>query len=82
MGELAKLEVDQHVAAQQAVVEHQIDEKVVVAKAESLLPGLEQEAFAQFEQKPLDLVDDRSLKVRFGIPGLFVQAEKLPPAAL
>jgi hypothetical protein len=72
VGELADLEVDQHVAAQQTVVEHQIDEEVLLVKGEAFLPGLEQEAFAQFEQEVFDLVDDGRFQVGFGIPGLLI----------
>ena len=46
-------------------------------KGEPLLPGLEQEAFAQFQQESLDLADDGPFQVGFGIAGLFGQAEEL-----
>jgi hypothetical protein len=46
MGELAEFEIDEHVAAQQAVVEDQVHEEVVFLESESLLPRLEQESLA------------------------------------
>ncbi len=60
-----------------AVVEHEIDEEMLAVKGEPLLPGLEQEAFAQFQQESLDLVDDGPFQVGFGIAGLFGRAEEL-----
>ena len=42
--ELADFEVDQHIAAQQAVVEHQVYKEVAVVKAEALLARLKQRA--------------------------------------
>ena len=81
VGELADLEVDQHIAAQQAVVENQIDEKMVVVKGKALLTGFKQKALAQLQQKMLDLADDGGLQVGLGIPGLFRQAQKLQVTA-
>ena len=63
-------------AGQQAVVENQIDEKMVVAKGEALLPGFKQKALAQRQQKMRGLADDGALQVGLGIPGLFGQAQK------
>jgi len=77
VGELADFQVDQHMAAQQAVVDNQIDEKMVAVKGEALLPGFKQKALAQRQQKMLDLADDGALQAGLGIPGLFGQAQKL-----
>lgn len=63
MGELADFQVDQHIGAQQAVVENQIDEKMVVVKGKALLPVLKQKALTQLQQKMLDLADDGALQV-------------------
>ena len=41
MGELVALEVDEDVAAQQAVLEDEIDEEVIVVEGEAFLAGLE-----------------------------------------
>ena len=50
---------------------------MLAVKGEPLLPGLEQEALAQFQQESLELADDRPFQVGFGIAGLFGQAEEL-----
>ena len=54
MGQLAALEVDQHVAPQQAVVEYGIDREGDVVEAEALLARLEYRALAEFRQKLLE----------------------------
>ena len=76
MAELVELEVDEHIAAQQAVVEDEIDEEVVLVEGEALLAGLEEKALAQFEQEVFELVDDGGFQVGFGIARLFVEAEE------
>jgi hypothetical protein len=70
MGELVELEVDDDVAAEEAVVEDQIDEVVVFIEGEALLAGLEEEAFAEFEEEVLEAVDDGLLEVGLGVAGL------------
>ena len=77
VGDLADLQIDQHVAAQQAIVEDQIDEEMFFLEGEALLPGLEEEAFAQFQQEALDLADDGGFEVGFGIAAALVQPEEL-----
>ena len=77
MGQLPGLEVDQHVAPQEAVVEHQVDEKVTVIEAETLLACLEEEALSQLQQKLLKSVDDRGFQVAFGVGGPLLQAQEL-----
>ena len=47
MGELVELEVNDHVAAQQTVVEDEIDEEVVLVEGEALLAGLEEKALCR-----------------------------------
>ena len=68
--ELANLEVDQHLATQQAVVKHQIHKEMVVGKGETLLARLKQKALAQLQQEVFDLIDDGGFKVRLRKPGL------------
>lgn len=51
MRELADFEIYQHIAAQQAVIKNQIDEKCSLAKVEALLPGFKKKALAQRQQK-------------------------------
>ena len=58
MGDLADLQIEQDIASQQAVIENQIHEEVVFVEGEALLPRLEEEAFAHFQQKMLGLADD------------------------
>ena len=48
MGELFKFQVDDEVAAQEAVVEDEIEKVVVAVEGEPLLTGLEEKAFAEF----------------------------------
>lgn len=77
MGQLAALEVDQHVAAQQPVVEDEVDEEVAVVEREPLLPRLEQEALAEFEQEVLEAVDDGRFQFGLGVGGPVREAQKL-----
>ena len=58
MRELAELEIDQDIAAQQAVVEHEVNKKMVAIQSKALLPCLEQKALAQFQQEMFELVDN------------------------
>ena len=53
VGELADFQVNQPIATQQAVVKHQIDEKMVVVKGEAFLPGFKQKALAQLQHQRL-----------------------------
>ena len=63
MSELGEFEVDEHVAAQEAIVKDEVDEEVIFVKSEAFLPSLEQEAFAKFEQKVLNTINDSLLEV-------------------
>ena len=49
MREIASLEVNQDIALQETIVEHQVDIEVSFLEGEPLLPSLEQESFAQFQ---------------------------------
>ena len=77
MGELVALEVDEDVAAEQAVVEDEVDEEVVIVEGEALLAGLEEEALPEFEEEGFQLVDDGGLQILFGIVRLLGEAEEL-----
>jgi len=77
MRRLVQFDVDDDVAAQEAVVEDQIDEIVVLIEGEALLASLEKEAFAEFEQEMLQPVDDGLLQIRLGVAGFFLQAQEL-----
>ncbi len=58
MGELVELEVDDDVAAQEPVVENEIKEVVVAIEGETLLPGLEEKALAEFEEEFFEVADE------------------------
>src|ERR1017187_4647153 len=77
MGDLAEFQIDQDVAAQQAVVENQVHEEVVFVEGEAPLARLEEEAFAHFQQETLDLADNGGLQVGLRIAGALVQTEEL-----
>ena len=49
--------VDQHIAAQQTVVKHQVNKEVVVVKGKAFLARLKQKPLAQLQQEVFDLVD-------------------------
>ena len=76
MGQLAALQVDQDIAAQQPIVEDEVHEEVAVVEREPFLTGLEQEAFAQFEQEVLEAIDDGRFQLGLGIGGFFFQTQK------
>lgn len=60
----ANLQVDQHMAAQAAVVEHQVNVVVLSADGDTPLPRLEAEPFAQFEEETLQVVEQRPDRIR------------------
>ena len=72
MGQLADLEVDKHIAAQEAVIEHQVYEEVLLIEGEPLLPCLKQEAFAKFQQEVFDVGDDGRFQLGLRIAGLLL----------
>ena len=49
MRELVELEVNDDIAAQEPVVEDEIHEVMILVEGESLLAGLEQKTFAEFQ---------------------------------
>ena len=65
MGQLSHLEINEHEALEDRVVEHQIDVEVVAIKRDPLLPGHEGEALTQFQQKRLKVVDQSLLQMGF-----------------
>ncbi len=76
MAELVELEVDEHITAQQTVVENKINEEVVLVEGKALLPSLEEKALAEFEQEVFKPVDDGGFQIGFGVTRLFVKAEE------
>ena len=77
MGQLVELQVNDEVAAQEAVVENEVQEVVLAVEGESFLPGLEEKTLAQLDEKPLQVGDDGRLQIGFRIAGLLLQAQEL-----
>jgi hypothetical protein len=77
VGDLANLQIDQYIAAQQAVIENQVHEEVFFVEGESLLARLKEEAFAHFQQEALDLADDGGFEIGLGVAAALVQPEEL-----
>jgi len=75
--ELAELEIHQHEAAQQAVVEDQVDIEVIAVEGEPLLARHEAEALAQLQQERLDAVDDRLLQLALSPLRSLVEPQEL-----
>ena len=65
--EFSDLQIDQHVAAKQPVIEDQIDKEMLLVEGEAFLPGLEEKALAQLQKEMFQLVDDCYLQIGFGI---------------
>lgn len=65
----AGLEIDEQVAAEDAVVEDEVEVVVLVAHRDAFLAGLEAEAGAEFEKEGLEVVEQRLLQVGFEIMG-------------
>ena len=51
VGEFVSLEVDEHIATQEAVVENEVDAKVVVVEGEAFLAGFEEKPFPSSSRK-------------------------------
>ena len=76
MGELVSLEVDEHIATQEAIVENEVDAKVVVVEGEAFLAGFEEKAFPEFEQERFQFADDGGFEVIFRVAGMVGEAEE------
>jgi len=76
MRELADLEVDHDEAFKQIIVKDQIDKKMLGFGGDPELPADERKSFAQFQQKTLQIADDRFFKLRLGESGRHRKAEK------
>ena len=77
MAELFELELDEDMAFEDAVVEHQIDETVLVADQDALLAGFEAEAVPQFKEELLEVVEKLLFEVRLAHYLSGFQAEEL-----
>ena len=77
MRELAELEIDEHEAAEQAVVEDEVDVEVIAREGDALMPRDEAEAFAQLEEEPFDAIDDGLLQIALTTLGPLGEPEEL-----
>lgn len=76
VGELADLEIDQHMALQNGVIEDEIDVKVVAIESDPLLARDKGKALAEFEQEGLQVVDESLLQSGFHEAMRFRQSEE------
>lgn len=67
--ERADFQIEQHVAAQAAVVENEIDAVVLVADGDAKLPRLETEAGAEFEKETLHVIEERGFEIVLRVGG-------------
>jgi hypothetical protein len=74
--ELVELQVDDQIAAEEPIVEDEVEEVVVAVECEPLLARFEEEALAEFEEKFFQMRDDGGFEFGFGVAGLFVEAEE------
>ncbi len=77
MFEGADFEVDEQMAAEEAVVEDEVDVVVLFADGDALLPGLEAEAGAEFEQEGLQVIEESCFEVFLQVVRLFGQPDEL-----
>lgn len=77
MRELAELEINEHEAAEQAVVEDEVDVEVIALERHALLPRDEAEALAQLEEEAFDAIDDRLLEIALAPVRPLVEPEEL-----
>ncbi len=85
MRQLRELEIDQHEASEQAVVEDQVHVEVIATKGDALLPSHETEAFSEFQHEGFESVDDGLFEISLE-PSALVRIDPLvlartdPPA--
>ena len=77
MREVARLEVDEHEAAHEVVVEDEVDEEVAPVHGDTLLTRLKREAAPKLQQKALQVRDERGLDVRLAELLVLGDAEEL-----
>ncbi len=66
MRELADFQINQNKRAQQTVVENEVNVKMVAVNRDALLAGDERKAFAEFQQKFLQMVEQGLFDIGFG----------------
>ena len=67
MLQLSDFQIEQHKAAEQAVIEHQIDHEMLFVKGKTNLPPDECEAGTKLQQELLQVVDDPAFQFAFRI---------------
>lgn len=72
----AGLEVEQNMATQMAVVENEVNVVVLVADGDAALAGLEKKAGAKFEEKFLQMIEQRRFEIALGVLGQFGEASE------
>jgi hypothetical protein len=76
VGEFVALEIDENIAAQEAVVKNEVDAEVVVVEGEAFLAGFEEKAFTEFEKEGFELVDDGGFEIGFRVAGVVGEAKE------
>ena len=76
MGQLACFQIDQHKTFQMEIIEYQIDIELTEFRGDAFLPGDKGKAFAQFQKKGLNIVDDGLFDFRFPVLAPFFQVKK------
>ena len=77
VAELVYFQLDEHMALENALIEDEVHEAACLADDNPLLPRLETETMAQFQEKILQLVEQGILQVGFAHGLLWPKAEKL-----
>jgi len=76
MREFLELEINDDVTTQEPVVKDKVEEVVIAIESEALLPGLEEEAFAQFEQELFQVIQNGGFEVGLRVSRPVFQAEE------
>ena len=76
MGEFAKFQIDDEVAAEDAVVKDEVEEVVVAIEGEPLLARLEEKAFSKLQKELFQVADDGGFQITLGVADLFIEAEE------
>ena len=77
MRQFAGFEVNQNKAFQQTIIQHEINIKMVAVNRDALLSGNKTKAFAHFEQKILNVIEQSRFNIRFAQIGNIFQIQKL-----
>jgi hypothetical protein len=77
MLEAPGFEINEQVAAEDAVIKNEVDVVVLVADGDAALAGLEAEAGAELQEEGLEVINEGLLQVFFEIARLFTEAGEL-----